>query len=149
MSLIHVEYSDVVPASAEEVYAILRDFEVKHPAILPKPYFDKVEVLEGGQGEGTVYLLEMNVFGARTKNRMEVSEPEPGRVLMERDPTAGLTTLMRVEPVNGGQASRVTIKTDFTASPGWRGFMEKLMNPPITRHIYKKELQKLADYVQN
>jgi hypothetical protein len=149
MSLIHVEYSDVIPASAEKVYAILRDFEVGHPAILPKPYFHKVEIEQGGQGEGTIYHLEMNVFGTKTKNRMHVSEPKPGKVLMERDPEVGLTTIMQVDPLNGGQQSRVTIKTDFTASPGFRGFIEKLMNPPITRHIYKKELQNLADYVRN
>ncbi|MBZ0307342.1 MAG: hypothetical protein K8I82_14845, partial [Anaerolineae bacterium] len=61
---------------------------------------------------------------------------------------AGIVTTFTVETVSGGEQSLVTIATDFRASPGIKGLLERLMNPPITRRIYRQELQLLADYVR-
>lgn len=148
MSTIHSEATDVINARPEDVYAVLSDYEVGHPAILPKPYFENMEVEQGGQGSGTVIRVFMNVFGAKRVYREVVSEPEPGRVLVETDADAGLVTRFVIEPVNGGQQSRVTISTDTQASPGFTGLMERLMNPSITRRIYRQELRQLAGYLQ-
>jgi hypothetical protein len=130
------------------IYAVISDYRKGHPAILPKPYFTELKVLEGGQGAGTIAHTRMKVMGVEFVYRVVVSEPQPGRVLAEDDEAAGIHTTFTVEPLDGGARSRVTIATDSKTSPGFRGFMERMMNPSITRRIYKKELQQLADYVR-
>src|SRR5688572_19050743 len=63
MSLIHVEASEIIDARAEDLYAIVRDYRVGHPAILPKPYFTELTVEKGGIGAGTVLRISMEIFG--------------------------------------------------------------------------------------
>jgi hypothetical protein len=91
----------------------------------------------------------MNVMGVEKVYHMTVSEPKPGRVLVETDDEAGVTTTFTVESIDGGARSRVTIATESIAAPGVSGVMERLMNPPIARRIYRKELQNLEAYVQS
>jgi len=148
MSQIHVEVSEVIEARPEKVYAILADYRASHPAILPKPYFTELTVEQGGQGAGTIIHVGMNVMGVKRAYRQVISEPEPSRVLVESDAAAGVTSSFTVDPLNGGQHSRVTIATDAAASPGVMGWMERLFSPSVMRHIFKKELQQLAEYVR-
>lgn len=148
MGQIFVEQSAVIPAPPEKVYAILSDYRVGHPAILPRPYFRELSVEEGGQGAGTVLRVQMEVMGVKQNYHMRVSEPEPGRILVEEDPEAGVKTTFTVAPLNGGLRSLVTIATASRTSPGLRGLIERLVNPPLTRRIYRQELQQLSDYVQ-
>ena len=147
MSHIHAEASRVIDARPEEVYARLADYRVSHPAILPKPYFTEVAVEQGGQGAGTIVRVRMNVMGAQRAYRQIVSEPQPGRVLMETDATAGVTTTFTVEPLDGGQRCRVTIATDAATRSGVMGWLEQLLTPTVMRRIYEKELQQLATSV--
>ena len=149
MNAIHAEVSQTIDARPEEVYAVLRDYHVGHPAIVPKPYFEKVVIVEGsGTGAGTVIDVYMNVMGQKIVYRETVSEPEPGRVLVEADAKAGVTSTFTVDPVDGGARSRVTIASDWTRSPGIKGFMESLLNPPMGRQIFTKELAQLAEYMK-
>jgi hypothetical protein len=148
MSQIHVEAAQVIDARPEDVYAVLRDYRVGHPAILPKPYFEECTVLEGGVGAGTVIRVRMNVMGAKREYRIVVTEPQPGRLLMETDADAGVVTTFTLEPVNDGQQTRLTITTDSKPSPGITGVMERLVNPPVSRRIYHKELAQLNDYMR-
>lgn len=148
MGQIHTEVSATIPARPEVVYAVLADYRVGHPAILPKPYFTELTVERGGQGAGTVVRARMVVLGVERIFQLTVSEPEPGRVLREVDQEAGVVTTFTLEPFNDGQHTRVTIATESNARPGLMGVMETLMNPPITRRIYKQELQQLAEYVR-
>jgi hypothetical protein len=90
----------------------------------------------------------MNVMGVRREDHLAVTEPEPGRVLQETDLAAGLTTKFKIDPLDGGRRSRVTITTISQASPGFRGVLEKLLNPPIIRRIYNQELKQLASFLQ-
>ncbi len=148
MNQIHVEVSAVIEARPEKVFAILSDYRVSHPAILPKQYFTEVAVEQGGQGAGTVVRVRMSVMGTQLAYRQVVSEPQPGRVLMESDAAAGVTTTFTVEPLDGGNHSRVTIATDAAVRPGIAGWLERLFNPPMMRRIYRQELQQLAEYVR-
>jgi hypothetical protein len=148
MSQIYVEVSEVVPAPAGKVYAVLADYREGHPAILPQPYFREMVIEQGGQGAGTIIRVAMDVMGVKRHYRMAVSEPEPGRMLVENDPEAGVKTTFTVAPLNGGQRSLVTIATETQTQGGLQGLMERFINPPITRRIYRQELQQLAEYVQ-
>ncbi len=147
MSPIHVEYSAKINASPEKVYAVIADYAEGHQAILPKPYFTKMEVEHGGNGAGTVIQVWMNVMGVKRIYHMTVSEPEPGRVLAESDPNAGVQTTFTVDPIPNTSQSKVTIATTAKPSRGVQGLLEKLFNPPIMRRIFREELQLLTDYV--
>ena len=149
MTHYHAEASDIINAPPEDVYAIIADYHEGHPAILPARYFTDLNVTEGGQGEGTAVTVHMNVFGAKALFDMVVSEPEPGRVLVEEDKSAGVVTTFTLEPIDGGKQTRLTISTDARASSGLRGLIEKLVNPVISRKIYREELQQLAQIVQD
>ena len=148
MTTIHAEASAVIAASPEQIYAILADYRHAHPAILPRPYFAELTVEEGGQGAGTLFNLRMNVLGTQHRFREVVSEPEPGRVLVETDLYTGQTSTFTIDPREGGQAARVTIAADFVPSPGVAGVLERLVNPIVTRRIFRQELRNLADYVE-
>lgn len=150
MSTIYIQSSAIINAKASDVYAILADYHKGHPAILPKPYFTELIVEKGGIGAGTIIKVSMNVFGTKRTYCMTVSEPEPGRILREVDEDTGTDTTFCVEPLNDKpNQTKVTITTKAKVSPGLSGFVERLINPPITRHIYKKELEQLAEYVSN
>jgi hypothetical protein len=71
-----------------------------------------------------------------------VSEPEPGRVLVESG--SGLTTTFTVEPAEAGRSSQVTIAAEATPSPGLQGWIERMVTPALLRD----ELRLLAKYVQ-
>ena len=148
MTYYHAEASDIINAPPERVYAIIADYHEGHPAILPARYFTDLTVTEGGQGEGTALTVHMNVFGVKALFDLVVSEPEPGRVLVEEDKSAGLVTTFTLEPIDGGEQTRLTISTDARASSGLRGLMERLANPVLMRKIYREELQQLAQFVQ-
>jgi hypothetical protein len=148
MSQLNVEASDVIDARPDEIYAVMSDYRVGHAAILPKPYFDEMTVEQGGQGAGTVIRLRMKAFGQEVIYRQVVSEPEPGRVLFEEDELAGVATTFTIEPLEGGEKSHVTIATTMRRSPGLKGVVEGLINPPFMRRLYQQELRNLADYVR-
>lgn len=149
MSIIRAEVTDIIDARPEDVYAVIADYHTGHPAILPKPEFTDLTVEEGGRGAGTVIRFGMNVMGRTREFRAVVSEPEPGRVLVETYPESASKTTFTVEPLAGGQQSKVTIATDQPASPGLMGMIEKLTTPPFLRNIYKKELRQLAEVLRS
>lgn len=145
--MLEVSYSAEIPAPPAKVYAIVADFNDAHKQILPKPYFQELTVTKGGIGAGTEYTVNMTVMGQDFTYQMIVSEPEPGRILVERDEQKELTTTWTIESRANGSASYVTIMTQSKASAGLMGILEKLLNPIVTRRIYKQELALLVDYV--
>jgi hypothetical protein len=145
---VHVEATHIVDARPEEVYAIVSDYRVGHPAILPREYFTGLEVEKGGQGAGTIVRGSLKVFGKEYGFHQQVSEPEPGRLIEEIDIETGQYTSFTFEPLNGGKQTRVTIVSDFPPSKGFVGFMEKFAKPAIIRKIYNAELRQLADYLR-
>ncbi len=149
MATIQASVSAEINAPPEKVYRVIADYDNHHPHILPRPYFTGLEVLEGGQGAGTLVAVEMNVMGVRAAYRLRTAEPQPGRVLVERDDDTGVVTTFTVEPLAGGERSRLTIETESRASPGLRGFLERRPNPGIMRRIYRAELAQLAVYVRS
>lgn len=125
------------------MYAILADYHTGHPAILPPDVFRDLRVEEGGRGAGTRISFEMRSFGTWRRHHGVVSEPEPGRRLVETYPGVGIDTTFTVEPAEGGAASRVTIATTY-ARAGLRGRIERLLAPPFLRKVYAAELEQLA-----
>ncbi len=148
MGFSHIEASAVMAGRPDEVYAILTDYSGGHNAILPKPYFKEMVITQGGQGAGTHITVHMEVYGAKRTLNMVVSEPEPGRKLVEEDQDAGVHTTFTVEADGAPDRTRVTITTRSKTAPGLAGLLDKLISPPVTRMIYRKELANLAARVQ-
>ena len=146
---IRIAVSETIDARPEDVYAVLADYREGHPAILPKQYFTELTVEEGGTGAGTRILVRMKVFGVENTYRMVVSEPEPGRVLVEADDEADVVTTFTVGPLDSGSNCRLTIETSMRSKSGIGGFFERLFTPMISRRIYNKELSQIADYMRN
>ncbi|MFN8466610.1 MAG: SRPBCC family protein [Caldilineaceae bacterium] len=148
MSDIQVAVSASIDAPPARVYEVLADYRNHHPNILPKAYFAKVEITKGGQGVGTEFVANMNIYGSKRTFHMTVSEPEPGRVLAETDAKLGTYTTFTVEPLEGGAKSKVTIATTSKASTGIGSWLERLTTPMIMRKIYQEELEQLNAYMQ-
>jgi hypothetical protein len=146
-NLIHAEASAVIDARPDEVHAVIADYQVGHPAILAKPYFTELSVEKGGQGAGTIVRGNIRVMGKDFPLHHQISEPEPGRVLVETGIETGEVTRFTFEPLNGGTQTRVTIASDFPPSPGFMGVMERLTKSRMARGMYQQELRNLAKYV--
>ena len=142
----YAELSSMLNIPAKHIYAILSDYRVGHPAILPKQYFKKLVVEAGGTGAGTKIYVEMQVAGTTKSFRHIVSEPEPGRVLTEADPDGSTVTTFTVDPVGDGSSCRLTIGTKFPVREGFVGAMEEFFTSLTLRRIYAKETAQLAEY---
>jgi hypothetical protein len=141
MPLIRVEASRLLEAPATDLYEILADYREGHPGILPRPPFGELRVERGGRGDGTEIFFTMTSFGKTRPMRARVSEPEPGRVLVEKGVEVDLTTTFTVDPVGPGSAT-VTIATEWS-SPLPRAWIERLIAPRFLRGVYTQELSNL------
>ena len=83
MAMYRVSATKVIAAPAARVYDLLADYREGHPSILPKAYFISHTVEQGGRGAGTVVAFQMKLMGRTQSFRSTISEPEPGRVLVE------------------------------------------------------------------
>ncbi len=145
MEQLHIEVSKIINATLPTVYAILADYNKGHQRILPRRYFKKMTVLEGGRGGGTRVRVDMSVFGSKSTMNFLVSEPEPGRVLVETDSTAGVITRFTLEPT-GERQTQVTITSSMVISQGLRGSLARFFNKRLIRGIYNQELKMLESY---
>jgi Polyketide cyclase / dehydrase and lipid transport len=140
MPEIVISASAAVQAAPQVVYGIFADYHEAHPSVLPRPHFGELVVERGGTGAGTLFTVQMRQPGGMRTLRMEVSEPQPGRVLVETDLDSDLVTTFTVEPVDGGRRARVTITTRWTRG-GIRGALERLVLPPLARPIFLQEIR--------
>lgn len=147
MSQVEIQVAREFPGTAEVAYGILADYHEGHPSILPAKSFTHLTVERGGHGAGTVIRFGLKLAGRVQEARATVSEPEPGRVLMERvDDTRGTETTFTVEPLPG-QRVRVTIRTVWHVR-GISGWLERQLAPRLLRPIYREELENLERAVQ-
>jgi len=144
MGTITVSAERRVEAPAEVVYGYLADMSV-HPRFLP-PAFSDFQVEAGGVGSGTVTRFKVTAGGRTREYRMEVAEPEPGRVLTETDTNSSLVTSFIVTPEGG--ASRVRIETTWRGAGGVGGIFERLFAPRVMKGIYTDELERLNGYAR-
>ena len=80
----------------------------------------------------------------------QVSEPEPGRVLVEQDidSVRNAVTTFTVTPVEQGQQAHVEIATTMKTSLGVQGVVERLLLPFLLPPVYRKELKLLEEVAQ-
>lgn len=136
--------SIVIPAPSERVYSILANYREEHPRILP-PQFSGLVVEKGGIGAGTIIRFGMRIFRRRQTLRAAITEPEPGRVLVETDlDTNGAVTTFIVDPEATPGQSHVTITTELKVRKGFLGKVERFLSTRLLRPVYIRELELLA-----
>jgi hypothetical protein len=123
MGQITVEQEGAVGAPAELTYSLLAD-DAHHQKFLPAA-FSNFTVVSGGVGAGTVHSFDINAGGRVRSYVMDVSEPEPGRVLMEKD------------------------RGSWQGAGGIGGFFERTFAPKVLRKLYAEELSRLDTYARS
>ena len=133
-----------INAAPERVYAIIADYRNGHPHILPR-HFSGLTVEQGGTGAGTIIRFQMRVFGRTQTFRAAVTEPEPGRVLVETDlDSNGAISTFTVNRGADRETSDVTITTELRVRTGLLGAIERFLTTRYLRPIYVRELELLA-----
>ena len=139
-----ISASAVIPARRERVYSLISNYRDGHPRILPKQ-FSNLTVEQGGVGAGTVIRFQMSLWGRKRTFRAAITEPEPGRVLVETDlDTNGAVTTFTIGPGTAPADSNVTISTTLPVRSGFLGRIERAMATMLLRPIYVRELENLA-----
>ena len=135
----------VLDAPADVVYHLISDYREHHrtEGFLP-PAFTDLVVEKGGVGEGTVIRFTMKLAGRSQTMTASVTEPEPGRVLVESGP--GVETTFTVEPASG---QRVRVRFDTVVeSGGLQGLLTRLFAPGLLRPLYADELERLEQHAR-
>jgi polyketide cyclase/dehydrase/lipid transport protein len=143
----HFSVCTDIPAAPARVYHVLSDYRVHHPAILPKDIFSDLRVLSGGQGAGTRFTFQMRLGGRTHPSEMVVTEPAPGRVLIEATTDGKAMTSFTVEPLDAGRATRLTVATDLALPEGFLLPLQRWVTASILKGIYRREMKLLADYL--
>jgi hypothetical protein len=115
----------------------------QHQRFLPPAYSD-FRVEEGGVGTGTLTRFKVTAGGRTREYHMRVSEPSPGRTLVETDTESSLVTTFTVDP--RGEKSLVNISTNWDGAGGIGGFFERTFAPRALHRLYLDELDRLNTY---
>jgi hypothetical protein len=134
-----------IPASPAAVYGVFADYKVAHPSILPPSFFVGLRIEQGGYGAGTVILVDGRFAGRTRTIRGVVTEPEPGRLLVESYPAERMVTSFKVVPKYGG--AEVTISTLMPKRWGPIGWMEERVVRRLLSRVFAEELDLVAAYV--
>ena len=134
----------LLDAPADVVYRCIADYRRHHrpDGFLP-PAFSDLRVERGGIGAGTAFTFKMTVAGRTRTSSAEVTEPAPGRVLVETGPT--VRTVFTVEPE--GTRSRVRFDT-VVDERGLAGLLTRLFAGRLLGPLYRDELERLERYAR-
>lgn len=140
-----VQASASIDAPAASVYRLVADYRDGHTRIVPPKYFSDLRVESGsGWGAGTVITYRMRALGSTTNARAAVTEPQPGRVLVESDAGNQTLTTFVVDP-QGERGSRLTISTTLPTHSGIRGWLERRFIRYYLGRVYAAELALVAE----
>jgi hypothetical protein len=136
-----------IEATPQAVYEALADYTTHHPRIMPPSYFSNLEVESGGIGAGTLFHITLRVPGRDQRLHMRVDEPTPGRILTETNVDTGVVTRFSVDPADGGGHTIAAMTSDWPTASGFRGLSDRWILPRMTKHIFEKQLDQLAEYM--
>ena len=139
---VRVEATGEVGAAARDTYRMIADYRTGHTRVIPQKYFRNLCVERGGYGSGTIINYDLIMFGKTNHGRAEVTEPDPGRVLMETDAGQNIVTTFTVDEVDASR-SRVTIATELPTRGGIAGSIERFVIRSFLRRVYADELAQL------
>lgn len=134
----------LINATPEVVLAAVSDYETIRPKILSSHY-SGYQVLEGGQGAGTVVTWKLQATESRVRE-IKASVDVAGRTVIEKDANSSLITNWTVAPA--GPGSSVTVKTAWNGAGGVKGFFEKTFAPLGLKKIQAQVLANLKKQVE-
>ena len=138
-----------IAAAPKRVYDVIADYRQGHPHILPKR-FSGLTVERGGFGAGTIIRFRMRVAGRTQTFRAAITEPDPGRVLVETNLEGKLAaTTFTVTPADAGRTSDVNIATDLPVRAGIPGIVERFVTTRMLQPLYEEELRRLAAFLND
>ncbi len=143
MAIQTISASLLMAVPAVQVYRVIADYREGHPRILPRPPFVALTVLKGGVGAGTEITFDMKVMGQVQTSRATITEPEPGRTLVESNDN-GIVTTFSVLPRDEDQQTYVTIRSDLPVRVGLLGKFEGWIMTQVLFPVYQRELVQLS-----
>lgn len=135
----------LINAKPEAVLDAIADYRGVRPKIL-SPHYREYQVLQGGQGQGTVATWKLQATKARVRD-VHATVDVAGHTVIERDANSSMVTNWTVAPA--GPGSSCTVKTTWTGAGGIKGFFEKTFAPPGLRKIQAEVLANLKKEVES
>ncbi|HEY9305826.1 MAG TPA: SRPBCC family protein [Mycobacterium sp.] len=142
----HVSAASTILINAEPatVLSAVSDYKEVRPKILSAHYRD-YQVLEGGQGQGTVASWKLQATKSRVRD-VRAHVDVAGHAVIEKDANSTMITNWTVAPA--GPGSSVTITTTWAGAGGVKGFFEKTFAPLGLRKIQSEVLTNLKKEVE-
>jgi len=134
----------LINADPEKVLAAVADYQSVRPKILSANY-SGYQVLEGGQGAGTVVTWKLQATKKRSRE-VKADVDVAGHSIIEKDANSSMVTTWTVAPA--GTGSTVTVKTAWQGASGIGGFFEKTFAPLGLRKIQDEVLANLKKTVE-
>jgi hypothetical protein len=134
----------LINAAPDAVLAAVADYQTVRPKILSSHY-SGYQVLEGGQGAGTVVTWKLQATESRVRD-VKSAVDVAGHSVIEKDANSTMVTTWTVAPA--GTGSTVTTKTTWTGAGGVKGFFEKTFAPLGLRKIQAEVLENLKKEVE-
>lgn len=129
-------------ASREHAYAALADYRRARPDLLPAE-FSGYEVHSGGTGAGTTVGWTLQATPRRSRDCLfTVTEPEPGRRLVETDANSSMVVAWTVRGTPGG--AEVEVTAGWQGAGGIGGIFERIFAPKGLNRIHDQVLAALA-----
>ena len=135
----------LMDAPAEVIYHCIADYREHHrPEGFLPPVFSGFVISRGGVGAGTEASWVVDVGGRKRTITATISEPVPGRTLVESG--SGVETTFTVVPSDG---RRTLVRFDTVIDEnGLRGLLNRLFVGKVLGPIYDDELRRLQAYAQ-
>ncbi len=124
--------------------AAVADYQSVRPKILSPQYSD-YQVLQGGQGAGTVAKWRLQATKSRVRD-VQVNVDVAGHSVIEKDENSSMIINWTVAPA--GPGSSVTMKTTWTGAGGVKGFFEKTFAPLGLKRIQGEVLANLKQELE-
>ena len=134
----------LINAEPDAVFAAIADYQTVRPKILSANY-SGYQVLEGGQGAGTVATWKLQATKSRSRD-VKANVDVAGHTVIEKDGNSTLVTTWTVAPAGSG--STVTTKSAWQGAGGIKGFFEKTFAPLGLRKIQDEVLANLKTQVE-
>lgn len=135
----------LIQAEPAKVLDAVADYKTVRPKILSPQYSD-YEVLEGGQGKGTVAKWRLQATKSRVRN-VQVNVDVAGHTVIEKDTNSSMVINWTVAPA--GPGSSVTVTTTWTGAGGVKGFFEKTFAPLGLKKIQGEVLDNLKKELES
>jgi hypothetical protein len=134
----------LIDAEPATVLNAVADYQTVRPRIL-SPHYSDYQVLEGGQGAGTVATWKLQATKSRVRN-VKANVDVAGHTVIEKDANSTMITNWTVSPA--GPGSSVTVKTSWQGASGVGGFFERTFAPLGLRKIQSEVLENLKKEVE-